>query len=70
MDIKQLRQVLKLKWLTYYQENISWLTKMQIWRTYDGVRRPSSGYILATLSVLEPRLQHILPFILELNNNP
>ncbi|MBE9059189.1 DUF5331 domain-containing protein [Sphaerospermopsis sp. LEGE 08334] len=70
MDIKQLRQVLKLKWLTYYQENISWLTKMQIWRTYDGVRRPSSGYILATLSVLEPHLQQILPFILELNNNP
>ncbi|QYX33693.1 DUF5331 domain-containing protein [Sphaerospermopsis torques-reginae] len=70
MDIKQLRQVLKLKWLTYYQENRSWLVKMQIWRSYDGVRRPLSGHILATLSVLEPRLQHILPFILELNNNP
>lgn len=70
MDIKQLRQALKLKWLNYYQENISWLVTMQIWRTYDGVRRPSSGYILATLSVLEPGLQQILPFILELNNNP
>lgn len=70
MDIKQLRDALKLKWLNYCQENRSWLVKMQIWRTYDGVRRPSSGYILATLSVLEPSLQQILPFILELNNNP
>lgn len=70
MDIKQLRQALKLKWLSYCEENISWLAKMQIWRSYDGVRRPSSGYILATLSVLEPPFQQILPFLLELNNNP
>ncbi|WP_353932467.1 DUF5331 domain-containing protein [Okeanomitos corallinicola TIOX110] len=70
MDIKQLRQALKLKWLNYCEENISWLDKMQIWRSYDRVRRPSSGYILATLSVLEPRLKQILPFLLELNNNP
>ncbi|TAF03020.1 MAG: hypothetical protein EAZ77_17980 [Nostocales cyanobacterium] len=70
MDIQQLRQSLKLKWLSYCQENRSWLVKMRIWRSYDGVRRPSSGYILATLSILEPQLKQILPFILDLNNNP
>jgi hypothetical protein len=43
---------------------------MKIWRSYHGVRRPSSGYILGTLSVLEPQLKQILPFILDLNNNP
>jgi hypothetical protein len=70
MDIQQLRQSLKLKWLGYCEENRPWLVKMKIWRSYDGVRRPSSGYILATLSVLEPQLKQILPFILDLNNNP
>ncbi|WP_413174628.1 DUF5331 domain-containing protein [Anabaena azotica] len=70
MDIQQLRQSLKLKWLSYCEENRPWLVKMKIWRSYDGVRRPSSGYILATLSVLEPQLKQILPFILDLNNNP
>ncbi|MBK1986964.1 hypothetical protein A0J48_005310 [Sphaerospermopsis aphanizomenoides BCCUSP55] len=71
MNIQQLRQSLKLKWLSYCEENRSWLVKMRIWRSYDdGVRRPSSGYILATLSVLEPQLKQILPFILDLNNNP
>ena len=43
---------------------------MRIWGTYDNYRRPSSGFILATLSVLEPKLDDIFPFILELNNNP
>ena len=70
MDIQQLRQSLKLKWLGYCEENRPWLVKMKIWRSYNGVRRPSSGYILATLSVLEPQLKQILPFILDLNNNP
>lgn len=70
MDIKQLRQTLKLKWLSYCEENSSWLVKMKVWHSYDHVRRPSSGYILATLSVLEPHLKQILPFLLELNNNP
>ncbi|MEO3704009.1 DUF5331 domain-containing protein [Trichormus azollae HNT15244] len=43
---------------------------MKILRSYDGVRRPLSGYILGTLSVLEPQLKQILPFILDFNNNP
>jgi hypothetical protein len=70
MNIQQLRQSLKMKWLNYYQQNRSWLVKMRIWATYEGLRRPSSGFILATLSVLEPQFDQILTFILDLNNNP
>jgi hypothetical protein len=70
MDIQHLRQSLKIKWLSYYEQNRSWLVKMRIWKDYDGIRRPSSGYILATLSTLEPGLKKILPFILDLNNDP
>ncbi|MHC5675623.1 DUF5331 domain-containing protein, partial [Nostoc sp.] len=47
-----------------------WLVKMRIWGTYDGLRRPLSGFILATLSVLEPQFDEILSFLLELNNDP
>jgi hypothetical protein len=70
MNIQQLRQSLKMKWLSYYQQNRTWLVKMRIWGTYEGLRRPSSGFILATLSVLEPQFDQILVFILDLNNNP
>lgn len=70
MNIQQLRQSLKLKWLSYYEENRSWLVKMRVWGTYDNLRRPLSGFILATLSVLEPEFDEILAFILDLNNNP
>jgi Family of unknown function (DUF5331) len=70
MNIQHLRESLKIKWLDYYSENRPWLVKMQIWGTYDGERRPSSGFMLATLSVLEPQLDQIFPFILDLNNNP
>jgi len=70
MNIQQLRQSLKHKWLIYYDQNISWLVKMRIWGTYDGLRRPLSGFILATLSVLEPQFDEILSFMLDLNNNP
>ena len=70
MNIQQLRQSLKLKWVNYYYKNRSWLVKMQVWGTYDGQRRPSSGFILATVSVLELQLDEIFPFILDLNNNP
>jgi hypothetical protein len=70
MNIQQLRQSLKMKWLSYYQQNRTWLIKMRIWATYEGLRRPSSGFILATLSVLEPQFDQILVFIMDLNNNP
>ncbi|MEA5627878.1 DUF5331 domain-containing protein [Nostoc sp. UHCC 0251] len=70
MNIQQLRQSLKQKWLIYYGQNITWLVKMRIWGTYDGLRRPLSGFILATLSVLEPQFDEILSFMLDLNNDP
>ncbi|MFN6562052.1 MAG: DUF5331 domain-containing protein [Nostoc sp. ChiSLP01] len=70
MNIQQLRQSLKQKWLSYYEQNSSWLVKMRVWATYDDLRRPSSGFILATLSVLEPQFDEILDFIMELSNNP
>ncbi|MCX7595743.1 MAG: DUF5331 domain-containing protein [Fischerella sp.] len=70
MNIQQLRESLKLKWVEYYYKNRPWLVKMRIWGTYDGQRRPSSGFILATLSVLEPQLDQILSLLSELNNNP
>jgi Family of unknown function (DUF5331) len=70
MNIQHLRQSLKQKWLIYYKQNITWLVKMRIWGTYDGLRRPLSGFILATLSVLEPQFDEILAFMLDLNNDP
>lgn len=70
INIQQLRHTLKMKWLTYYQQNYHWLEKMQIWGDYNGDRRPLSGFILATVAVLEPDLSQILPFIADLNSNP
>lgn len=70
VNIQQLRKTLKIKWLTYYQQNCHWLGKMQIWGNYNGDRRPLSGFILATVAVLEPNLAQILPFIADLNSNP
>ncbi|BAY25996.1 hypothetical protein NIES2100_58060 [Calothrix sp. NIES-2100] len=70
MNIQQLRQSLKMKWLSYYAQNRPWLVKMRIWGTYDGVRRPCSGFMLATLSVLEPQFEQVLSFLTELSNNP
>jgi hypothetical protein len=70
MNIQELRQSLKFKWLSYYEQNRSWLVKIRVWGTYNGVRRPSSGFILATLSVLEPRFDEVISFVVSLNNNP
>ncbi|BAY14957.1 hypothetical protein NIES21_07430 [Anabaenopsis circularis NIES-21] len=70
MNIQQLRQSLKMKWLGYYQQNRPWLVKMRVWGNYNGLRRPSSGFILATLSVLEPEFEQMLNFMMDLNNNP
>ncbi|WP_414527074.1 DUF5331 domain-containing protein [Nodularia chucula] len=70
MDIQQLRQSAKIKWLSYYEQNRSWMGKMRVWGTYDGVRRPLSGFILATVAILEPQFHEVISFILSLNNNP
>lgn len=70
MNTKQLRQSLKLKWLTYYRDNRHWIDKLGIWITTDGQRRPSSGFILASLATLEPNLNSLLPLVVDLSSNP
>lgn len=70
MKIERLRRNLKRKWLNYYRENRSWLVKLGIWVSYDGYRRPSSSFILATVSVLEPQLAELFPLIVELSHDP
>ncbi len=70
MNVDQLRQSLKVKWLTYYRENRHWLSRLGVWVTCEGKRRPSSSFILATLSVLEPQLTQLLPLVVDLSNNP
>ncbi len=70
MNTEQLRQSLKRRWLEYYEKNREWLTHLAVWVDCDGQRRPSSGFILGTLSVLEPNLTHLLPLIVDLSNNP
>lgn len=70
MNIKSLRIALKSKWMDYYQDNRHWITRLGVWGTYQGKRRPSSSFILGALSVQEPRLMEILPLVVDLNNNP
>ncbi|MBW4640360.1 MAG: DUF5331 domain-containing protein [Gloeocapsa sp. UFS-A4-WI-NPMV-4B04] len=70
MDIQPLRHSLKIKWLLYYRQNRPWLIQLKIWGTYEGQRRPSSSFILATLSTLEPQFTQMLPFIVALSNDP
>ncbi|MBM0742517.1 hypothetical protein JOY44_12970 [Phormidium sp. CLA17] len=70
MNTQQFRQSVKKKWLDYYVENRVWIARLQIWVNCDGQRRPSSSFILATLSALEPQLNQLLPLIVDLSNNP
>lgn len=70
MDIQPLRHSLKIKWLLYYRQNRPWLIQLRIWGSYEGQRRPSSSFILATLSTLEPQFTQMLPFIVALSNDP
>jgi hypothetical protein len=70
VNIEHLRRSLKASWLTYYRENRSWLVRLGVWVNCDGQRRPSSSFILATLSVLEPQLTQLLPLVVDLSSNP
>jgi Family of unknown function (DUF5331) len=70
VNIEQFRQSLKAQWLDYYRTNRHWLTRVGVWVSCEGQRRPSSSFILATLSVLEPQLTHLLPLIVDLSSNP
>jgi len=70
MNIDHLRRSLKAQWLNYYRENRVWLTRLGVWVNCEGNRRPSSSFILATLSVLEPQLTQMLPLVVDLSSNP
>lgn len=70
MNIDQLRRSLKDRWLDYYEENRAWITRLSIWVSCDGQRRPSSSFILGALSTLEPRLIDLLPLIVDLSSHP
>lgn len=70
MNIQQLRQSLRVQWLNYYREHRDWLIRIGVWVTCEGKRRPSSSFILATLSVLEPKLTQLLPLVVDLSSNP
>jgi hypothetical protein len=70
VNTEELRLSVKTKWLTYYQENRHWLSRLAIWVNYKGQRRPSSSFILGTLSVLEPQLTALFPIVVELSNDP
>lgn len=70
MNIEQLRHSVKAKWLAYYQQNRSWLVQLQVWGTDEGQRRPTSSFIVATVSSLEPELTQLLPFMVALSNDP
>ena len=70
MNVQQLRHSAKNQWLSYYEENRQWLARLGVWVNCDGQRRPSSSFILATLSVLEPQLTQMLPLIVDLSSNP
>jgi hypothetical protein len=70
VNTRQLRKSIKQHWLTYYADNRQWITQLRIWVDCDGQRRPSSGFILATLSILEPQLNQLLPLIVDLSSNP
>lgn len=70
MNIEHLRKSLRAKWLSYYRENRNWLTRLGVWVNCEGQRRPSSSFILATLSILEPQLTQVLPLVVDLSSNP
>ena len=70
MNIQELRQSLKEKWLQYYRDNREWLVKFGVWVDCDGVRRPTSSFIIATISVLEPRLTRLMPLVVDLSSSP
>jgi hypothetical protein len=70
VNIDHFRKSLKAQWLNYYRNNRSWLIRLGVWVNCEGKRRPSSSFILATLSTLEPQLIQLLPLVVDLTSNP
>ncbi|NET48474.1 MAG: DUF5331 domain-containing protein, partial [Merismopedia sp. SIO2A8] len=53
-----------------YCNNREWLIRLGVWVNCEGTRRPSSSFILATLTALEPQLTRLMPLMVDLNSNP
>jgi hypothetical protein len=70
MNTEHLRRALKSSWLTYYRNNRHWITRLGVWVNCQGERRPSSSFILGSLSTLEPQLTELLPLVVDLSCNP
>lgn len=70
MNVEYLRKALKTHWLNYYRKNRDWLIRLGVWITCEGTRRPSSSFILGTLSTLEPQLTELLPLVVDLSSHP
>ena len=70
MNVDQFRRSLKVKWLAYYRENREWLDPLNVWVTDREQRRPTSSFVLATLTLLEPKLSQMMPLVVNLNTDP
>lgn len=70
MNIEHFRKSLKVQWLNYYRKNRGWITRLGVWVNFDGMRRPSSSFILGTLAVIEPQLTQLLPLVVDLSSSP
>ncbi|MFG3816656.1 DUF5331 domain-containing protein [Limnothrix redekei] len=71
MNVEQLRRSIRQKWLDYYRDNRSWLARMAIWTESElGHRRPLSSFLLATATVLEPRVTELMPLLVDLSSDP
>jgi Family of unknown function (DUF5331) len=70
VNVDKFRRSLRAKWLEYYRDNRDWLVRLGVWVTCQGQRRPSSSFILATLSILEPKLTQLLPLVVDLSQSP
>lgn len=70
MNTQQLRQSLRQQWLDYYRANRDWIARLGIWVTCQGQRRPSSSFILASLTLIEPKLTQLMPLVVDLSSNP
>ena len=57
-DFEEIKSALKDKWLDYYEDNQSWILKMNDW----SYARPSTALILGVISVLEPKvITYLIP---------
>lgn len=53
---ERLKPGLKDKWLDYFDQNKTWIEQFSCWNDDRFVSRPKSPFILAAISVLEPKL--------------